>query len=108
MSHPLIVEAAESLFVPVIVHNNKQGIDATILKKFREPSWNNPVVRFIDKDGRDIIKRKAGIYSASGLASRMIASLKAANRDIPAFLKTVSRSWASNLHHAIFAMSCLN
>jgi len=104
LSQPSLVEAIEDLFIPVVVYNNKSE-DAATLKAFGEPSWNNPVVRFIDKDGRDIIKRKAGIYSVSGLANRMIASLKAANRDIPAFLKTVSRSWASNLHHATFAMS---
>ena len=104
MSQPLLVEAIEDHFIPVVVYNNKPE-DAATLKAFQEPSWNNPVVRFIDKDGKDVIKRQAGVYSASGLAKRMIASLKAANRDVPAFLKTVSRSWASNLHHATFAMS---
>ena len=104
MSQPSLVEAIEDLFIPVVVYNNKAE-DAATLKAFGEPSWNNPVVRFIDKDGRDIIKRKAGIYSVSGLANRMIATLKAANRDVPEFLKTVSRSWASNLHPATFAMS---
>ena len=104
MSQPLLVEAIEDHFIPVVVYNNKPE-DAATLKAFQEPSWNNPVVRFIDKDGKDVIKRQAGVYSASGLAKRMIASLKAANRDVPAFLKTVSRSWASNLHQATFAMS---
>ena len=104
MSQPLLVEAIEDHFIPVVVYNNKPE-DAATLKAFQEPSWNNPVVRFIDKDGKDVIKRQAGVYSASGLAKRMIASLKAANRDVPAFLKTVSRSWASNLQQATFAMS---
>ena len=104
MSQPLLVEAIEDHFIPVVVYNNKPE-DSVTLKAFNEPSWNNPVVRFLDKDGKDIITRKSGVYSVSGLANRMIASLKAANRDVPAFLKTVSRSWASNLHRATFAMS---
>ena len=104
MSQPLLVEAIEDLFIPVVVYNNKSE-DAAILKTFQEPSWNNPVVRFIDQDGKDIIQRKSGVYSISGLAARMIASLKAAKREVPEFLKTVSRSWARDLHHATFAMS---
>ena len=99
-----MVEAIEDHFVPVVVYNN-QAEDAAVLKSFREPSWNNPVVRFIDKDGKDLIKRKAGVYSISGLVTRMIASLQAANRQVPAFLKTVARSWADDLRHATFAMS---
>ena len=104
MSQPSLVEAIEDLFIPVVVYNNKAE-DAATLKAFRERSWNNPVVRFIDKDGNDIIGRKDGVYSISGLANRLIASLKAANRDVPGFLKIASRSWASNLHYATFAMS---
>ena len=104
MSQPLLVEAIEDHFTPIVVYNN-QAEDAAILKSFGEPSWNNPVVRFINKDGKDIIKRKAGVYSISALVTRMIASLKAADRQVPAFLKTVSRSWANDLKHATFAMS---
>ena len=104
MSQPLLVEAIEDLFIPVVVYNNKSE-DAATLQAFQEPSWNNPVVRFLDKDGKDVIKRQSGVYSISGLAARMIASLKAANRKVPDFLKTVSYSWASDLSHATFAMS---
>ena len=104
MSQPLLVEAIEDLFVPVVVYNNKSE-DAATLQAFQEPSWNNPVVRFLDKDGKDIIKRQSGVYSISGLAARMIASLKAANRQVPEFLKTVSLSWASDSINATFAMS---
>ena len=100
----MLVEAIEDHFVPVVVYNN-QAQDAAILKSFQEPSWNNPVVRFLDKDGKDLIKRKGGVYSISALVTRMIASLKAANREVPAFLKTVSLSWAEDLSRATFAMS---
>ncbi|XAL99693.1 hypothetical protein OT109_19205 [Phycisphaeraceae bacterium D3-23] len=43
MSHPLIVEAAEDLFVPVAIHNNKDGHDGEVRERFDEPAWNYPV-----------------------------------------------------------------
>ncbi len=99
-----MVEAIEDHFIPVVVYNNKSE-DAALLKSFGEPSWNNPVVRFLNKDGKDVIPRKAGVWSISGLAARMTASLKAAKREVPDFLKTVSHSWQSKLRRATFAMS---
>ena len=47
-----MVEAIEDAFVPVVVFNNKGGKDAQLLKRFNEPSWNNPVVRFLDGSGK--------------------------------------------------------
>ena len=99
-----MVEAIEDNFIPVVVYNNKAE-DAAILKAFGEPSWNNPVVRFLDQNGKDLIRRKAGVWSTSGLAARMIASLKAANQKVPKFLETVSLSWQKQLRRATFAMS---
>jgi ribosomal protein S11 len=99
-----MVEAIEDSFIPVVVYNNKAE-DAAILKAFGEPSWNNPIVRFLDQNGKDLIRRKAGVWSISGLAARMIASLKAANQKVPKFLETVSLSWQSKFRRATFAMS---
>jgi len=56
LRHPLLVEAAESAFEPVLVYNNRKGWDADVLRSFNEPSWNNPVVRYLDSDGRDLVK----------------------------------------------------
>jgi len=47
LSHPLIAEAIETLFVPVAIYNNKGGSDAKVLKYYNEPTWNNPVVRIV-------------------------------------------------------------
>ena len=47
LSHPIVVSAAESEFVPLAVYNNVAGKDAEVLKAFNEPAWNNPVVRFL-------------------------------------------------------------
>ena len=50
LSHPLLVEAAETLFVPVFIRNNdpdKNSADSKLLQRFKEQAWNYPVVRFI-------------------------------------------------------------
>ena len=57
LSHPQIVEAIETLFVPVAIFNNKKGKDAAVLKMYNEPSWNNPVVRIVDTEKKNIVNR---------------------------------------------------
>jgi len=64
LSHPLMVEALENSFIPLAIHNNDAGKDREILKRFGEPSWNNPVVRIIDVTGNDLVKRISNDYSA--------------------------------------------
>ena len=71
LSHPLIVEAAESLFVPVAVFNNIDGADREILLSFGEPTWNNPDVRIIDHDRNPLADRLADDYTVGGLARAM-------------------------------------
>ena len=99
-----MVEAIEDLFVPVLVYNNKSS-DAAILKKFGEPSWNNPIVRFLDSNGQDVIKRQNRVWTVNPMAARMVAALKAAKREVPTYLSDLARD-RSNLQQATFAMSC--
>lgn len=86
LSHPLIVDAAETLFVPVAVYNNIEGDDERILKMFNEPSWNNPVVLIMTPDKRPLAPRVADDYSAGKLAEAMVAALVTQNRTVPAYL----------------------
>ncbi|HEY3245572.1 MAG TPA: thioredoxin family protein, partial [Phycisphaerae bacterium] len=53
LTHPLLVEAIETCFVPVAVYNNIPGADEQTLKAFKEPAWNNPVVRIIDAESSE-------------------------------------------------------
>jgi len=89
LSHPLLVEAVETEFVPLAIHNNRPGPDQVVLERFREPAWNNPVVRFVDADGRDVIPRKDGVWTTGELAGRMAQALSAAKRPVPAWLELV-------------------
>jgi hypothetical protein len=107
MSNPLIVEAIESEFVPVVVFNNHPGADARVLEACREPAWNNPVIRFFGSDGRDVIPRRDGVYQEGSVAGRMAEALRAAGRTVPPYLQTVVAETAPvRRARATLAMHC--
>lgn len=90
LRHPLLVEAAETLFIPAAVYNNVGGSDRSVLQRFGEPTWNNPVVRVMDADGKALAPRLAGDYRPAALAARMIEGLKASGRPAPRWLSAVA------------------
>jgi len=107
LSHPLLVEAIETCFVPIAIHNNAGGADADALKRFREPAWNNPVVRFVDGAGRDLIPRRDGAWSTGEVAQRMVAALEAARAEVPRWLEMARlEANAAGAQRAVFAMHC--
>lgn len=105
MSHPLMVEAIEELFIPVVVYNNKP-VDSAILKEFGERSWNNPVVRFLDSSRSDLVPKREGVWTIEEISSRMIQTLKAAHRPVPEYLNSVSQGQGRGSKVATFAMHC--
>ena len=107
LSHPIVVSAAESEFVPLAVFNNVAGQDAEVLKAFNEPAWNNPVVRFLTASGVDLIPRKDGDYSTAFVLMRMVAALETAKRPVPIYLKLAVAEYApTKTETAVFAMYC--
>ncbi len=109
LSNPQIVEAIETLFVPVAVFNNKRGKDAEVLKYYKEPSWNNPVVRIVNSKKKNIIKRVAGNYSKLGIVHAMVFALQAENKAVPTYLKLLKESLeaeATGIETATFSMYC--
>ena len=109
LSHPLIVEAAETYFVPVAVYNNIKGEDERTLKSFQEPAWNNPVVRIVTHDRKPLAKRVADDYSVGGLAAAMVEAMEKGNRDVPTYLRLLAEETAARrrgLKRATFAMHC--
>ena len=106
LSHPLLVEAIEDLFVPVLVYNNRKGADEKMLQRFDEPSWNYPVARYLDHQGQDLIIRKDKIWEIGGTVTRMIAALEKADREVPSYLQMISAAHNSKLETATFAMHC--
>ncbi len=107
LSHPLLVEAIESEFVPVFVANNRAGRDAALLARFAEPAWNNPVMRFLDARGRDVLARRDGLFSPHEISERMIAALRAAKRPVPGYLALAEEeTQQAHRRQATFGMSC--
>jgi len=106
MSHPLIVEAVETEFTPLLIHNNKGGRDAEVMQRFREPAWNYQVVRFFNSQAEDIIPRKDQVWDTGGIAERMIAALTQAKRPVPGYLTLLAAEQSPRLKQAVFAMYC--
>ncbi|MGH8656017.1 MAG: VPGUxxT family thioredoxin-like (seleno)protein, type 2 [Gammaproteobacteria bacterium] len=106
LSHPLLVAAIEDCFVPVVVRNNVEGEEARILKRFDEPAWNNPVVRFLDADGKDLVPRQDRIWDTPGIARRMIAALEAARAPVPGYLLIAHDESDPYTETALFSMHC--
>jgi hypothetical protein len=105
LSSPLLVEAAETLFVPVAIRNNVEGYEKEVLDRYAEPTWNNPVVRYLDAKGKDLIPRKDRVWDLGGTVARMAASLEAARRPVPAWFATLEEETASGeVETAAFAM----
>lgn len=106
MSHPLIVEAVETEFIPLLIHNNKGGRDLEVLQRFGEPAWNYQLVRFFNAQAEDIIPRKDQVWDTGGIAERMVAALTLAKRPVPASLKLLAAEHSPRLKEAVFAMYC--
>jgi len=83
LSHPLLVDVIEHYFVPLAIFNNKGGEDKKILNKYKEPTWNNPVVRIVDESGDNLIDRINGNYSSLGLLSGIVQSFAERGERIP-------------------------
>ena len=106
LSHPLIVEAAETLFHPVAIRNNVDGYEKEVLERYDEPTWNNPVMRFVDKAGRDVLPRQDRQWELGQVAGRMRSALKAAKRDVPAWMRLLASETATGeVDVARFAMT---
>ena len=110
LSHPLMVEVIENEFIPLAIYNNKGGKDAEILKKYGEPSWNNPVVRIVNAQGDNIVNRVARNYSAWGLYQAMTTALKQSRKKIPAYVDLLGRELSANQNQsteeAYYRMYC--
>ena len=107
LSDPLVVEAIEELFVPLLIHNNaSDGHDAEVLARYGEPAWNYQVVRFLDADGDDLIPRRDRVWETGPILTRMVAALAAAGVDVPDHLLLLEQEHADRLQEAFIAQAC--
>ncbi len=102
LSHPLVVEAIEGEFVPVAIYNNVDGYDREVLERYDEPTWNNPVVRFVDRRGDDVAPRYGADWTERTLVPAMITALEASERGVPNYLRIFADERAANLQTTTF------
>jgi hypothetical protein len=109
LSHPLIVEAIETYFVPVCIYNNEKGKDAEALQLFQEPAWNNPVVRIVNAENKDLTNRMANFRSQGQVVAGMVSVLKQQKTPIPEWLSLLNTEMEANeagTQTATFSMHC--
>ena len=70
LSNAAVIDASKQ-FVRVAVFNNLGGDDAKVLARWKEPAWNNPVLRFIDADERELAPRLTHEGGTPALLERM-------------------------------------
>jgi len=109
LSHPLIVEAMEDLFVPLAIYNNAPGKDAAVLNKYREPAWNNPVVRIVNAQGDNLVDRVSRNYAPHGVVDAMVTALERTALPVPAYLSLFQQelqAQSRSTKTAAFSMYC--
>lgn len=91
LSHPLLVEAAETLFVPCAIRNNSDGdADAKVRERFREPAWNNPVVHFLAADASALAPKLTADWTVHGMVAGMVAALTKGKQAVPDWLRLLA------------------
>ncbi len=106
LSDPLVVEAIETEFVPLLIHNNADGADAEVLARYGEPAWNYQVVRFLDAHGDDLIPRRDRVWETGPLLTRMVTALHAAGRAVPDHLLLLEQEHSDRLEELVVAQGC--
>jgi hypothetical protein len=109
LTHPFIVEAIEDHFIPLAVYNNKGGKDAEVLRLYGEPSWNNPVVRIVDQEGQNLVKRLSGDYSLLAVTNTLINGMLKTNQIVPKYLHLFAEELelnAGELKESYVSMYC--
>ncbi len=108
LSQPLIVDAIQNEFIPVLVYNNRStGQDAALLKRFKEPAWNYQVLRFLNSDAKDVIPRKDQVWTTDAVSRRLVDALEKTKRPVPKYLQSlVVSSSPTGQQLAAFAMHC--
>ena len=107
LSHPLIADAIEQEFTPLAVYNNTAGEDRAVLQQFKEPAWNNPVVRVLAAgSSAELVPRFDGPYQVGATANMLVAALTRAHRPVPGYLQLLAEEEAAPAQTALLSMYC--
>jgi hypothetical protein len=89
LSHPLLIEAAESLFITVIVDiAGTSSDDAQLLARYHENGHHGTVIRIVNCKGHDLaIKLEGSRCSVANIARAMRGVLDRKGLKVPKYLK---------------------
>ncbi len=103
LSHPLIADALEHELVAVVVYNNIGADDRRVLELFKEPAWNNPVLRLFTPDGRELARLDTP--SLAQVTRALSEALTASGRPVPPYLSLLADETRGGSPHQ-YAMGC--
>lgn len=109
LSYPLLAEAIENEFTPLVIYNNVKGEEERILKLYQEVPWNNPVVRFVDGKGADIVPRLPSPWDPFLLLDSMTEVLKVSGRKLPEYVSLLAAEFTikyGKSHTAYYETPC--
>ena len=76
---------------------------------YQEPSWNNPVVRIVGSDKKDVLPRLNGNYTPAGLAEYMVRALVEIGQPVPSYLSLIKEELSaqeSGIEKTTLSMYC--
>jgi hypothetical protein len=105
LSHPLVVEAIESLFIPLAIYNSEPNRDTDMLAKLSENSSNQTVIRIVNSRGTDLTERVVDNLTMDGILSAIIESLSG---ETPQYVEILYEEYKipQNTESAIFPVHC--
>ena len=106
LTHPHIVEAIETYFVPLCVFNNKGGKDKEVLSLYKEPTWNNPVVRVVNGKGKNMVDRLNGNYTSAGLIQTINTAITESGNLVPPYLVSLEKELLADPKEVFLSMYC--
>lgn len=106
MSNELIAEYIESNFIPLLVYNNKAGDDAHTLKTYQEPAWNNPVLRVVKADGKDLVARHANQYTPGQVMAFLNRAVLASGQLVPEYAQLLESEYNTEPSTLTLQMYC--
>ncbi|KAI2513497.1 peptide-methionine (S)-S-oxide reductase [Fragilaria crotonensis] len=89
LSHPLLIEAAESLFIAVFIDiAGTSSDDAQLLARYHENRHHDTVVRIVNYKGRDLaVKLEGSRCSVGNIARAMREALERKTLKVPTYLR---------------------
>ena len=93
LSYPLLVDVIENEFIPLAIFNNVEGYDKTILNKFGEQAWNNPVTYFLNHLGEKVVPEIRNPWNPITLLDKICEVLSLSKKGVPEYVSLLKKEF---------------